>query len=164
MGQQDNTNRDYELQDHELMVCCVGVQSQVVYTNPVYQRVTGFSLQELQATQGADRIRDVPQPVLADLGAAVRQGKPWSGLIKLACKRGTLVWCRLNMAPLVSHGRYIGSLMVLSKPVHGEIASRPKHCIDVFALTMTESSDGSKGASCAAASLARPPAGFARLV
>ncbi|MGF6544201.1 methyl-accepting chemotaxis protein [Paraburkholderia youngii] len=121
MGQQDNTNRDYELQDHELMVCCVGVQSQVVYTNPVYQRVTGFSLQELQATQGADRIRDVPQPVLADLGAAVKQGKPWSGLIKLACKRGTLVWCRLNMAPLVSHGRYIGSLMVLSKPVHGEI-------------------------------------------
>ncbi|MCP3707049.1 methyl-accepting chemotaxis protein [Paraburkholderia sp. CNPSo 3274] len=121
MGQENNSKREYELQDHELMVCCVGVQSQVVYSNPVYQRVTGYSLQELQAMQGSNRIRDVPQPVLADLGAAVRRGKPWSGLIKLACKSGTLVWCRLNMAPLVSNGRYIGSLMVLSKPAHGEI-------------------------------------------
>lgn len=121
MGQKNNLKPEYELQDHELMVCCVGAQSQVVYSNPVYQRVTGYSLQELQAMQGSNRIRDVPQPVLADLGDAVRQGKSWSGLIKLACKSGTLVWCRLNMAPLVSHGRYIGSLMVLSKAAHGEI-------------------------------------------
>jgi aerotaxis receptor len=121
MGQENNSKREFALQDHELMVCCVGVQSQVVYSNPVYQRVTGYSLQELQAMQGSNRIRDVPQPVLADLGAAVKQGKPWSGLIKLACKSGALVWCRLNMAPLVSHGQYIGSLMVLSKPIHGEI-------------------------------------------
>ncbi|MEX3947903.1 methyl-accepting chemotaxis protein [Paraburkholderia sp. EG287B] len=121
MGQENISKREYELQDHELMVCCVGVQSQVVYSNPVYQRVTGYSLQELQAMHGSNRIRDVPQLVLADLGGAVKQGKPWTGLIKLACKGGTLVWCRLNMAPLVSHGQYIGSLMVLSKPAHGEI-------------------------------------------
>ena len=121
MEHANSPNCAYELGDHELMVCCVGAQSQVLYSNPVYQRVTGYSLQELQATQGSNRIRDVPQPVLADLGAAVKQGKSWSGLIKLACKSGTLVWCRLNMAPLVSNGQYVGSLMVLSKPAHGEI-------------------------------------------
>jgi aerotaxis receptor len=121
MGHENNSKREYELQDDELMVCCVGVQSQVVYSNPVYQRVTGYSLQELQSMGGSNRIRDVPQPVLADLGAAVKQGRPWSGLIKLACKSGALVWCRLNMAPLVSRGQYIGSLMVLSKPGQREI-------------------------------------------
>ena len=121
MEQENDSKREYELQDDELMVCCVGVQSQVVYSNPVYQRVTGYSLQELQSMGGANRIREVPQPVLADLGAAVKQGRPWSGLIKLACKSGTLVWCWLNMAPLVSHGKYIGSLMVLSKPGQREI-------------------------------------------
>jgi aerotaxis receptor len=121
MEQENNSKREYELRDDELMVCCVGVQSQVVYSNPVYQRVTGYSLQELQSMNGSNRIRDVPQAVLADLGAAVKQGKPWSGLIKLACKSGVGVWCWLNMAPLVSHGQYIGSLMVLSKPGQREI-------------------------------------------
>jgi aerotaxis receptor len=88
MGQENISKRKYELQDHELMVCCVSVQSQAVYSNPVYQRVTGYSLQELLAMHGSNRICDVPQPVLADLGGAVKQGKPWSGLIKLACKGG----------------------------------------------------------------------------
>ncbi|PMS36770.1 methyl-accepting chemotaxis sensory transducer with Pas/Pac sensor [Trinickia symbiotica] len=121
MGQENNSKLEFELHDHELMVSCVGANSQVVYSNPVYQRVTGYSLQESQAMQGANRLRDVPPQVLADLGAAVRQGKPWSGLIKLACKSERLVWCRLNAAPLLSHGQYIGSLMVLSKPAQGEI-------------------------------------------
>jgi aerotaxis receptor len=121
MGQKNHSKLEFELQDHELMVCCVGARSQVVYSNPVYQRVTGYTLQESQAMQGSNRIRDVPPQVLADLGAAVHKGKPWIGLIKLACKSGRLVWCRLNAAPLISHGQYIGSLMVLSKPAQGEI-------------------------------------------
>jgi aerotaxis receptor len=121
MGLENNSTLEFELQDNELMVCCVDAQSRVVYSNSVYQRVTGYTLDELQAMQGANRIRDVPQQVLADLGAAVRQGKPWSGFIKLACKSSRHAWCRLNAAPLLSHGRYIGSLMVLSKPDPAEL-------------------------------------------
>jgi aerotaxis receptor len=121
MGPENNSTREFELQDDELMVSCVDAKSRVVYSNPVYQRVTGYTLEELQSMQGANRIRDVPRQVLADLGAAVGQGKPWSGLVKLACKSGSHVWCRLNAAPLLSHGRYIGSLMVLSKPDPAEV-------------------------------------------
>jgi aerotaxis receptor len=126
MGEERNSTLEFELQDSELMVCCADAQSQVVYANPVYQRVTGYTLQEIQSIPGTSRIRDVPQQVLADLGTSIQQGKPWSGLVKSACKNGKHVWCRLNAAPLFSRGKYIGALMVLGKPDAEDVSKTEK--------------------------------------
>lgn len=105
----------FELQASSLMVLCTDAQSRVVYANPAYQQVMGYTTQELKAIPVADRLRDMPPQVAIDAGTTLRGGKPWSGVLKSSRRNGQTFWCRANAAPLFSQGNYIGSLMVLGK-------------------------------------------------
>lgn len=116
MGNENNHSAgEFELQASELMVICTDAQSRVVYVNPVYQRVMGYTTQELKMIPAADRLRDMPPQVAIDAGTTLRGGKPWSAVLKSSRRNGQEFWCRANAAPLFSQGNYIGSLMVLGR-------------------------------------------------
>jgi aerotaxis receptor len=112
-----------ELQDSELMVLCIDAQSRVVYGNPAYHRVTGFTEQDLKSMAATERLRDMPPQVAMDAALSLRAGKPWSGIVKSARRHDDPYWCRLNAAPLFSHGKYIGSMMILGKASADQIST-----------------------------------------
>lgn len=123
MGSGNNqSGSDFGLQDSELMVFCTDAQSRVAYANSAYQRVTGYSTQELQTMTAAECLKDMPPQVVIDAGTSLRAGKPWSGFIRSSCKSGGQYWGRLNASPLFSHKQYIGALMVIGKASREEIS------------------------------------------
>jgi aerotaxis receptor len=123
MGNERNSPAsEFDLRESEMMVCCTDNQTNLVYVNHTYQRWTGFTPQEAKAMPSTARLRDVPPQVMIDMSATLRQGRPWTGLVKAAVKDERDLWCRLDASPLLSHGKYIGSLMVLRKPAAGEIS------------------------------------------
>lgn len=108
--------------DSELMVICIDVQSRVIYANSAYQRVTGYTNQELQTMPPAERLKDVPLQVVMDFANALRSGKPWTGVVNVSRRNGADYWSRMNASPLLSHGQHIGFLLVLDKASVPEIS------------------------------------------
>ncbi|WP_233869762.1 methyl-accepting chemotaxis protein [Paraburkholderia adhaesiva] len=107
--------KTHELADEDLMVIRVDAEGRVVYVNPTYQGVTGFSTQEIKAMSIRDCVTGLPPQVLIDAASCVRGGKPWNGVVQAICRTGDTYWCRVNASPLVSNGKTIGSLMVFGK-------------------------------------------------
>ncbi|MGF6638242.1 aerotaxis receptor [Paraburkholderia sp. MM5496-R1] len=122
VGGPGNPMRASETLGSELMVICIDVQSRVVYANSAYQRVTGYTNQELQTMPPAERLKDVPLQVVVDFASALRSGKPWTGVVNVSCRNGVDYWSRMNASPLLSHGQHIGFLLVLEKASAEEIS------------------------------------------
>jgi hypothetical protein len=59
---------------------------------------------------------------MADMVVTIRGKQPWTGIIKNRRKNGDYYWLRLNISPVFVKGKYVGSLMVHSKPTREEIA------------------------------------------
>ena len=74
----------------------------LVYVNPAFERVTGYSFDEVvgrncRFLQGEDRA----QPVLDDLRAAISEGKNATVILRNYKKDGTMFWNELQVSPVV---------------------------------------------------------------
>ncbi len=114
---------EYVIDEGELLVLVGDQASNIVYANPAYCKASGYDWAELKGTKASLMMhKDNPPQVLMDMGATMRQTRqPWTGIIKNRRKNGDHYWLRLNLAPIFHEGRYMGSLMVHSKPSAEEV-------------------------------------------
>jgi aerotaxis receptor len=119
------TPKEYVVDDGDLLVLVGDKASNIVYANPAYCKASGYDWSELKATKAALMMhKDNPPQVITDMGATMRLTRqPWTGIIKNRRKNGDFYWLRLNLAPIYVEGRFVGSLMVHSKPAPGEVAA-----------------------------------------
>ena len=73
----------------------------ITYVNPAFERISGYSAQEVlgrncRLLQGADR----EQPALAELRAALQEGRGCQAVIRNYKKNGTLFWNQLSISPV----------------------------------------------------------------
>ena len=73
----------------------------ITYVNPAFERISGYSAQEVlgrncRLLQGTDR----EQPALADLRAALQEGRGCQAVIRNYKKNGTLFWNQLSISPV----------------------------------------------------------------
>ncbi|MBC7955667.1 MAG: PAS domain S-box protein [Cytophagales bacterium] len=124
MTDMSHTPKEYVLDDADLLVLVGDKGSNFVYANPSYLKACGYEWGELKGTAAAKMMhRDNPPQVVMDMGYAIRVTRsPWTGIIKNRRKNGDYYWLRLNISPIYSGGRFVGSLMVHSKPTREEIA------------------------------------------
>ncbi len=59
---------------------------------------------------------DMPAEAFADLWDTLKQGKPWTGLVKNRCKNGDYYWVEANATPIRENGNLVGYMSVRSKP------------------------------------------------
>ena len=124
MGTEVNTlTYAHELTNDNLMVIRVDAGGRMVYANPTYQSVTGYSTQEVKAMTIRDCVTGMPPQVLVDAASSVRGGKPWNGVVKVVCKNSDTYWCRMNASPLVSNRKVVGSLMVFGRAFPEEVST-----------------------------------------
>ena len=79
--------------------------AKIVYVNPAFERVTGYSRQEALGRncsflQGKDR----NQPELEKIRLALREGKECNALLRNYRKDGTLYWNDLHLTPVRDQG------------------------------------------------------------
>ena len=117
------TNREIEIPDGEPLVSKTDPGGRIVFANPVFVGVSGFSLEELiGAPHNLVRHPHMPKEAFADLWATIQAGRPWEGLVKNRTKQGDFYWVRANVTPVVEDGKVTGYISIRSKPTREQIA------------------------------------------
>ncbi len=116
------TNVEHEMRDGEFLVSKTTPKGVITYINEPFVRMSGFTEQELVG-QAHNIIRhpDMPQEAFKDFWDTIKQGRPWSGMVKNRSKNGDFYWVYANATPVKENGRVTGHMSVRSKPSREQI-------------------------------------------
>ncbi|ACD21234.1 methyl-accepting chemotaxis protein [Paraburkholderia phytofirmans] len=111
------TGHEYEFPSSHMLVSATDLTGRIQYCNPAFIAVSGFTRDELIG-QPHNLIRhpDMPREAFADLWATIRDGRPWTALVKNRRKNGDHYWVHANVTPVVEKGAVVGYLSVRVKP------------------------------------------------
>jgi aerotaxis receptor len=118
------TQREFDIADNVTLMSTTDTQSHVTYANAAFVDVSGFERSEIQG-QPHNLVRhpDMPPEAFADMWATLKQGLPWTALVKNRRKNGDHYWVRANAMPVVRQGRPAGYMSVRTKPSRAEVAA-----------------------------------------
>jgi len=116
------TQQEYLFDDLSTLLSTTDTQSHIVHANAAFLSVSGFAPEELIG-QPHNLVRhpDMPPAAFADMWDTLRQGLPWSALVKNRRKNGDHYWVRANAAPVVRNGALTGYLSVRTRPARAEV-------------------------------------------
>ncbi|ASW02125.1 methyl-accepting chemotaxis protein [Paraburkholderia aromaticivorans] len=111
------TGHEYEFPSSDMLVSATDLTGRIQYCNPAFIAVSGFTRDELIG-QPHNLIRhpDMPRDAFADMWATIRDGRPWTALVKNRRKNGDHYWVHANVTPVVEKGTVVGYLSVRVKP------------------------------------------------
>ncbi|MYM91270.1 PAS domain-containing protein [Rugamonas sp. FT82W] len=116
------SNREVEVLDDQAIVSKTDLNGNIVYVNPYFTQVSGFSEAELLGSpQNIVRHPDMPAEAFADLWSSIQGGTPWTGIVKNRCKNGDHYWVRANITPIRESGKTTGYMSVRVKAERHQI-------------------------------------------
>ncbi|PZP35793.1 MAG: hypothetical protein DI603_03240 [Roseateles depolymerans] len=118
------TQREYALPDDAVLMSTTDASGRITYANEAFVAASGFSRDELYGQpHNIVRHPDMPREAFADMWATLKQGLPWTALVKNRRKNGDHYWVRANAVPVVRNGRQVGYMSVRTTPTRNEIAA-----------------------------------------
>jgi methyl-accepting chemotaxis protein len=118
------TNVEYVLTETDSIVSKTDLRGMITFINEDFIRVSGFTQDELIGKpHNIVRHPDMPSEAFEDMWAALKAGRPWTGLVKNRCKNGDYYWVMANAAPIYEHNQLIGFMSVRNKPSSAQIES-----------------------------------------
>ena len=121
------TNVEKFLSDDSLIVTKTNLKGVITYANREFVEISGFSEQELIGEpHNIVRHPDMPPEAFKDLWDTLKQGRPWTGLVKNRCKNGDFYWVLANVAPIIEGGKATGYISVRRKAAADMIAAHDK--------------------------------------
>ncbi len=116
------TSNEYVLRDGESIVSKTNLKGKITYINPYFVEVSGFSEEELLgAPHNIVRHPDMPPEAFADLWQTLRDGIPWTGMVKNRRKNGDYYWVLANVTPIRENGQVVGYMSVRTKPSQAQV-------------------------------------------
>ena len=117
---QQNTPLDDDL----TLMSTTDLQSYITHANDTFVQVSGYQLNELlEKPHNLVRHPDMPKAAFADMWYTLKQGEPWSGIVKNRRKNGDHYWVRANAVPMVREGRVTGYMSIRTRATDEEIAA-----------------------------------------
>ena len=118
------TNDEYVLPDGEVIISRTDIKGRVTYVNESFVQSSGFSREEVMGkAHNIVRHPDMPPVAFEDLWNTIKEGEPWSALVKNRRKDGAFYWVRANVTPMVENGQISGYMSVRTKPGRAEVAA-----------------------------------------
>ena len=116
------TQREFIFDDDATLMSTTDLNSYITYANDAFIEVSGFEPDEVNG-QPHNMVRhpDMPPEAFADMWATLKQGEPWTALVKNRRKNGDHYWVRANAIPVVREGKVQGFMSVRTKPSVEEI-------------------------------------------
>ncbi|MFM0736834.1 methyl-accepting chemotaxis protein [Paraburkholderia xenovorans] len=111
------SGHEYEFPSSQMLVSATDLTGRIQYCNPAFIAVSGYTREELIG-QPHNLIRhpDMPREAFADMWTTIRDGRPWTALVKNRRKNGDHYWVQANVTPVVEKGAVVGYLSVRVKP------------------------------------------------
>ena len=111
------TDTEYLLSDTEAIVSMTDTKGRITYVNPYFIEVSGFTEEELMGkAHNIVRHPDMPPEGFEDLWNTLKQGVPWTGIVKNRRKNGDYYWVQANVTPVYESGQVVGYMSVRNKP------------------------------------------------
>ena len=112
------------LDDDITLMSTTDLQSYITHANDTFVQVSGYQLNELlEKPHNLVRHPDMPKAAFADMWYTLKQGEPWSGIVKNRRKNGDHYWVRANAVPMVREGRVTGYMSIRTRATDEEIAA-----------------------------------------
>ena len=118
------TQHEHVLHTGTTLVSTTDLQSHISYCNPAFIEASGYSRDELIG-QPHNLIRhpDMPAEAFRDMWHTLKQGQPWTGLVKNRRRNGDHYWVRANVTPVLDGQRITGYMSVRTTPSRAEVAA-----------------------------------------
>lgn len=117
------TQREYAFPEQQRLISTTDLKGQISYCNDIFVEVSGFERGELIGSpHNLIRHPDVPAAVFAHMWAALKDGKPWMGIVKNRRKNGDHYWVNAYMTPVLDmQHKIIGYESVRTKPTREQV-------------------------------------------
>ncbi len=110
------TQREHVLADDALLISETDRRGVIRWSNPDFVAASGFSEDELLgAPQNLIRHPDVPPAIFKDLWDTLKEGRPWSNIVKNRRKDGDHYWVQADVSPLRKNGDVVGYVSIRGK-------------------------------------------------
>ena len=116
------TDNQVVMQDGQTLVSKTDLKGALTYVNRAFLDISGFTMEELMGkNHNIVRHPDMPPEAFADLWATLKNGRPWTAMVKNRCKNGDYYWVVANATPVFQNGQVVEYMSVRSKPTHEQI-------------------------------------------
>src|SRR5574343_610658 len=107
------TQKEVMLKEGEIIVSKTDLKGQINYINQTFLDISGFSPEELLGQpHNIVRHPDMPSEAFADLWRDLKEGRPWTGMVKNRCKNGDHYWVTATVTPIREGGQVTGYMSV----------------------------------------------------
>ncbi|MBI5005724.1 MAG: MCP four helix bundle domain-containing protein [Nitrosomonadales bacterium] len=102
------TGREHPFPQGQTVISYTDLKGQITRANEAFVELSGFTKDELMG-QPHNLVRhpDMPAEAFRDLWHTLKQGRPWSGLVKNRRKNGDHYWVRAYASPLADGSGYV---------------------------------------------------------
>ncbi|MDZ4200982.1 MAG: methyl-accepting chemotaxis protein [Gallionella sp.] len=102
------TNREQPFPLGKTIISYTDLKGRITRANDAFVELSGFTREELIG-QPHNLVRhpDMPVEAFRDLWDTLKEGRPWSGLVKNRCKNGDHYWVRAHASPLADGSGYV---------------------------------------------------------
>lgn len=116
------TQREYPFPSGHTVVSTTDLKGRITHCNEVFIELSGFSKEELLG-QPHNLVRhpDVPEEAFRDLWDTLKQGLPWTGIVKNRRQDGDHYWVVANVTPVMEGERPVAYLSVRTEPTREQI-------------------------------------------
>jgi methyl-accepting chemotaxis protein len=126
------TSVQHHLKPGEYIVSTTNPKGVITYVNRPFIEISGFAEHELLGkAHNIVRHPDMPPGAFQDLWDTLKEGLPWSGLVKNRCKNGDFYWVHANVAPYFQGGKLAGYVSIRTRPRDAEIAAAERLYRDI---------------------------------
>ncbi|MBT2295263.1 methyl-accepting chemotaxis protein [Pseudomonas fluorescens] len=116
------TQREVTLGPQQKLISTTDARGVITYCNDAFVDISGFNKVDLiGAPQNIVRHPDVPSAVFAHMWGALKQGKPWMGIVKNRSKNGDHYWVNAYVTPVFEGSQVVGYESVRVKPTAEQI-------------------------------------------
>lgn len=116
------TQQEYDFADDATLMSTTDHEGYITYANDAFNEVSGFRPEALQGQpHNIVRHPDMPREAFADMWMTLKQGEPWTALVKNRRSNGDHYWVRANAVPIFRNGVNEGYMSVRTKPTRQEI-------------------------------------------
>ena len=116
------TQREISLAPQQKLISTTDVRGVITYCNDAFVEISGFDKADLiGAPQNIVRHPDVPPAVFAHMWGALKQGRPWMGIVKNRSRNGDHYWVNAYVTPIFEGSQVVGFESVRVKPTADQI-------------------------------------------
>ncbi len=116
------TQREVVLAPQQKLISTTDAQGVITYCNDAFVEISGFDKADLiGAPQNIVRHPEVPPAVFAHMWGALKQNKPWMGIVKNRSKNGDHYWVNAYVTPIFKGSQVVGYESVRIKPTTEQI-------------------------------------------